>query len=162
MDPRGADGRREALTSLTGLRFWAALLVVAYHLSREYHRLPLVSPLVWYGRDGVTFFFVLSGFVLAWSGAGPAVPDRVFYWRRFARIWPLHLLTTGLALAVTALLGAALPLAAALWSLPLLQAWAPAEVYGGNPAAWSLSAEAWFYLLTPRCCGSCGGAATGR
>ncbi|QMU68420.1 acyltransferase [Streptacidiphilus sp. P02-A3a] len=148
MDAAAAVTRRAALPGLTGLRFWAALLVVFYHLSREYHPLPLLSPLVWYGRDGVTFFFVLSGFVLAWSG-GDRVPARVLYWRRFARIWPLHLLATGLALAVTALLGAALPVTAALWSLPLLQAWSPAEVYGGNPAAWSLSAEAWFYLLTP-------------
>ena len=149
MDPAAAVTRRDDLPSLTGLRFWAALLVVFYHLSREYHPLPLLSPLVWYGRDGVTFFFVLSGFVLTWSGGGRGGPARVFYWRRFARIWPLHLLATGLGLAVTALLGAALPLTAALWSLPLLQAWSPAEVYGGNPAAWSLSAEAWFYLLTP-------------
>ncbi|MFC1444296.1 acyltransferase [Streptacidiphilus sp. N1-10] len=141
---------RDRLPSLTGLRFWAALLVVAYHLSRQYHRLPLVSSLVWYGRDGVTFFFVLSGFVLAWSYAGAAaVPARVFYRRRFARVWPLHVLATGFALAVTAAAGGLLPWRAALWSLPLLQAWAPSTVYGGNPAAWSLSAEAWFYLLLP-------------
>ena len=140
---------RERLPSLTGLRFWAALLVVAYHLSREYRRLPLVSPLVWYGRDGVTFFFVLSGFVLAWSYAGARVPALTFYRRRLARIWPLHALTSGFALVVTAAAGAALPLTAALWSLPLLQAWVPALVYGANPAAWSLSAEAWFYLLLP-------------
>ena len=141
---------RDRLPSLTGLRFWAALLVVTYHLSRQYHRLPLVSSLVWYGRDGVTFFFVLSGFVLAWSYAGgAAVPARVFYRRRFARVWPLHVLATGFALAVTAAAGGVLPWRPVLWSLPLLQAWAPSTVYGGNPAAWSLSAEAWFYLLLP-------------
>ncbi|WP_063770656.1 acyltransferase family protein [Streptacidiphilus carbonis] len=144
---------RDRLPSLTGLRFWAALLVVTYHLSRQYHRLPVVSSLVWYGRDGVTFFFVLSGFVLAWSyaGAAAAVPAQVFYRRRFARVWPLHVLATGFALAVTAGAGtgAVLPWRAVLWSVPLLQAWAPSTVYGGNPAAWSLSAEAWFYLLLP-------------
>jgi peptidoglycan/LPS O-acetylase OafA/YrhL len=172
VDASAATARRDALPSLTGLRFWAALLVVGYHLSREYHPLPLLSPLVWYGRDGVTFFFVLSGFVLAWSyppaarsGQRPRVPARVFYWRRLARIWPLHLLTTGLALAVALPLGAGPPPAAVLWSLPLLQAWSPAQVYGGNPAAWSLSAEAWFYLLTPallRFLGRRGGRALGR
>ena len=140
---------REGLPSLTGLRFWAALLVVLYHLSREYHRLPLLSPLVWYGRDGVTFFFVLSGFVLAWSYAAAGIPARVFYWRRFARVWPMHMAATGLALSVSLLAGVALPLTAVLWSVPLLQAWSPPLVYGGNPAAWSLSAEAWFYLLLP-------------
>ncbi|WP_063763299.1 acyltransferase family protein [Streptomyces sp. NRRL WC-3742] len=140
------------LPSLTGLRFWAALLVVLYHLSRKVGEVPLLSPLAWYGRSGVTFFFVLSGFVLAWTyDASPASPTRAaaFARRRFARIWPLHALTTALSLGVDAAIGAALPLAAAIWSLALLHTWAPGTVYGGNPASWSLGAEAWFYLLFP-------------
>ncbi|MBT2549596.1 acyltransferase family protein [Arthrobacter sp. ISL-65] len=44
------------------------------------------------GQAGVTFFFLLSGFVLAWS-MNPSTSKRQFYWRRFARIWPLHALT---------------------------------------------------------------------
>ena len=150
-----AAPQRDRLPSLTGLRFWAALLVVLYHLSREYRPLPWISPLVWYGRDGVTFFFVLSGFVLAWSYAGTGaiagmtVPARVFYWRRLVRIGPLHLLATGLAVAVSLALGAAVPLRGVLLSLPLLQAWTRHTATAGNPAAWSLSAEAWFYLLLP-------------
>ncbi|MFI2613019.1 acyltransferase family protein [Kitasatospora sp. NPDC018619] len=137
------------LPSLTGLRFWAALLVVLYHLSRKVGGLPLLSPLAWYGRSGVTFFFVLSGFVLAWTyGASPA-PAAVFARRRFARIWPLHVLTTALSLGADAAVGAALPVVAALWSLALVHPWALPTVYGGNPASWSLGAEAWFYLLFP-------------
>ncbi|MFJ6616347.1 acyltransferase family protein [Kitasatospora sp. NPDC091335] len=137
------------LPSLTGLRFWAALLVVLYHLSRKAGELPLLSPLAWYGRSGVTFFFVLSGFVLAWTyGASPA-PAAVFGRRRFARIWPLHVLTTALSLGADAAIGAVLPVAAALWSLALVHPWALPTVYGGNAASWSLGAEAWFYLLFP-------------
>jgi peptidoglycan/LPS O-acetylase OafA/YrhL len=102
----------------------------------------------------VTFFFVLSGFVLAWSCAGVGlrgaeVPARVFYWRRLARVWPLHLLATGLAVAVVLAAGRRLSAAGTLLSLPLLQAWSPFAATAGNPAAWSLSAEAWFYLLLP-------------
>lgn len=158
VQPTGAP-QRELLPSLTGLRFWAALLVVLYHLSRQYHRLPWISQVVWYGRDGVTFFFVLSGFVLAWSYAGTGtanragkgagssarVRTRVFYWRRFARIWPLHVVATGIALAVAT----APPKPGALLTLPLLQAWYRGTASLGNPASWSLSAEAWFYLLFP-------------
>ena len=55
------------LPSLTGLRFYAALLVVLYHLNSHAGRIPLVSELTRFGRTGVTFFFVLSGFVLMWS-----------------------------------------------------------------------------------------------
>ncbi|MFF7589594.1 acyltransferase family protein [Kitasatospora purpeofusca] len=137
------------LPSLTGLRFWAALLVVLYHLARKLGELPLLGPLSWYGRSGVTFFFVLSGFVLAWTYEGSPVGARSFARRRFARIWPLHALTTALSLGANAALGLAVPLAAVLWSLPLLHAWAPGTVFGGNPASWSLGAEAWFYLLFP-------------
>ncbi|MFJ5232333.1 acyltransferase family protein [Kitasatospora sp. NPDC088391] len=137
------------LPSLTGLRFLAALLVVCYHLSRQVGPLPVLSPLAWYGRSGVTFFFVLSGFVLAWTYAGSPVPALRFQRRRLARIWPLHALTTGASLAVYAAIGAAVPVTAALWSLPLLHPWGRGTVMGGNPAGWSLGDEAWFYLLFP-------------
>ncbi|WP_371516739.1 acyltransferase family protein [Kitasatospora sp. NBC_01300] len=137
------------LPSLTGLRFWAALLVVLYHLSRKVGGLPVLDPLAWYGRSGVTFFFVLSGFVLAWTYGGSPVPAGAFARRRFARIWPLHVLSTVLSLGADAAIGTALPVAAALWSLLLVHPWAQATVYGGNPASWSLGAEAWFYLLFP-------------
>ncbi len=43
-----------------------------------------------YGTSGVTFFFVLSGFVLTWS-AQPGTKVFIFYRRRFARIWPAHI-----------------------------------------------------------------------
>ncbi|MFB7663378.1 acyltransferase family protein [Kitasatospora sp. NPDC056138] len=137
------------LPSLTGLRFWAALLVVLYHLARQVGGLPLVGPAVWYGRSGVTFFFVLSGTVLAWTYADAPVPATRFYRRRLARVWPLHALATGLSLAVYAWIGTALPLRAALCSLLLLHPWFRSLTMGGNPAGWSLGDEAWFYLLFP-------------
>ncbi|MFD0407524.1 acyltransferase family protein [Kitasatospora sp. NPDC127116] len=139
------------LPSLTGLRFWAALLVVLYHLSHKVGTLPVLGPLAWYGRSGVTFFFVLSGFVLAWTYGASSTPAGAltFARRRFARIWPLHLLTTVLSLGADAAIGAVLPVVAALWSLALVHPWALPTVYGGNPASWSLGAEAWFYLLFP-------------
>ncbi|MDH6134879.1 peptidoglycan/LPS O-acetylase OafA/YrhL [Kitasatospora sp. MAA4] len=137
------------LPSLTGLRFWAALLVVLYHLARQVGPLPWLGPLVWYGRSGVTFFFVLSGFVLAWTYDGAKVGAARFYRRRLARIWPLHALTTALSAAAYAAIGAAVPTAAALWSLLLVHPWVQGLAKGGNPASWSLGDEAWFYLLLP-------------
>ncbi|MCS0638074.1 acyltransferase [Streptomyces sp. LP05-1] len=147
----GARSGRDRLPSLTGLRFWAALAVVAYHLSRQLGPLPVISDLAWYGRSGVTFFFVLSGFVLAWTYDGARVPAKAFLWRRFARIWPLLALTTAASVAVWAALGRAVPAKAVAASLLLVHAWVPDPVVlkGGNPAAWSLSDEAWFYLLFP-------------
>ncbi|CAL9461262.1 hypothetical protein SUDANB132_02637 [Streptomyces sp. enrichment culture] len=142
---------RDRLPSLTGLRFWAALVVVLYHLSRQVAPLPGLSDMVWYGRSGVTFFFVLSGFVLAWTYDGARVPATVFLWRRFARIWPLLAVTTVFSVGVWLALGKAVSAKAVVATLLLVHAWIPDPVIlqGGNPAAWSLSDEAWFYLIFP-------------
>ncbi|MFE0453234.1 acyltransferase family protein [Streptomyces sp. NPDC058914] len=139
------------MPSLTGLRFWAALLVVLYHLSRKAGTVPGLSETVWYGRSGVTFFFVLSGVVLAWTYAGAGVPTRVFLWRRFARIWPLLAVSVGLSVAVSAVTDRAVPFDAVAATLLLVHAWFPQPVMftGGNPAAWSLSDESFFYLTYP-------------
>lgn len=142
---------RDRLPSLTGLRFWAALLVVLYHLSRQVGTVPVLSEAVWYGRSGVTFFFVLSGLVLAWTYDGAHVPSKVFLWRRFARIWPLLAVSTALSVAVWAVMDRAVSLKAVAATLLLVHAWFPEPVMftGGNPAAWSLTDEAFFYLVFP-------------
>lgn len=137
------------LHSLTGLRFWFAFLVVLHH-----------SLVHWFGRDayvvsdfgyiGVDFFFVLSGFVLTWSWR-PAVSTRRFWWNRIARIWPLHITTLVLAVAVVGV-GVAIP---GWWgvvsNLFLVQAWSPdvKTYFGFNAVAWSLSCEAFFYACFP-------------
>jgi peptidoglycan/LPS O-acetylase OafA/YrhL len=60
------------------------------------------------GYTGVAFFFVLSGVVLAWSHkAGDT--KKSFYWRRFARVWPLHALMTALAVPLILLSGGSTP-----------------------------------------------------
>lgn len=139
---------RDRLPSLTGLRFWAALLVVAYHL---HHRIGPVpgSWLVEYGRTGVTFFFVLSGFVLAWTYLDQPTPLRVFAWRRFARIWPLVAVTGVLSLLAFRIVGTPIPRWQASTTFTFLQAWREDWAVGANSAAWSLSDEAFFYLLFP-------------
>lgn len=89
---------RRRLDSLTGLRYFAALAVVLLHtVANRYVDAPLVDiPLlgrpVEVGYLAVAFFFTLSGFVLAWN-ARSADTKRAFYQRRFARVYPMHLLT---------------------------------------------------------------------
>ena len=138
------------LDSLTGLRFFAAWMVVVHHFA-NFATIPFVTRYQGFGATGVTFFFVLSGFVLTWSFVPGDTPAR-FYWRRFARIWPLHAVTTLLALPVFySMLDVPYDWTAISLSFLLLHAWSPsASVYfAGNPASWSLSCEVFFYALHP-------------
>lgn len=140
---------RDRLPSLTGLRFWAALLVVLYHLTNQVGFIYPLSSMFMFGRSGVTFFFVLSGFVLAWTYLDRPTAVTVFFWRRFARIWPLVAVTGVLSLIAYRVVDQDISLWQALTTFLFLQAWHPDWAAGANPAAWSLSDEVFFYLLFP-------------
>ncbi len=148
--------RLPRVESLTGLRWWAAFFVFAHHMT---NLAPLpIHDFLQYGTSGVTFFFVLSGFVLTWS-AQAGLPTRTFYWRRFARIWPAHAVALLLAVFVFYRVSPdpaewwikPLDLGILLLCLVLMHAWSndPAILYGGNPASWTLSVEAFFYAYHP-------------
>lgn len=134
------------LNSLTGLRFIAALIVVLYHISA--FLLPEIGRVIVLGYTGVAFFFVLSGFVLAWSFR-PTTSKRVFYWRRLVRIWPLHALTTLMAAAYLFVNDGAVSFERLPAVLLLVQAWNLEWANAFNGVSWSLSAEAFFYLCFP-------------
>ncbi|AOZ73263.1 hypothetical protein BK816_08175 [Boudabousia tangfeifanii] len=146
------------LDSLTGLRWWAAFGVFLYHIySTRAVKLPY-GTFYTVGNFGVAFFFVLSGFVLTWSSK-PQVGAKQFYLRRFARIYPSHFVALLIALPIfyrfnpdphmwwqktpdSLMLVTSLLLIQGFWQLPSV-------LFGGNPAAWTLSCEAVFYALFP-------------
>lgn len=148
LEPGGGPVSR--LDSLTGLRFFAAWLVLQHHFT-NFALIPVLQRYTGFGATGVTFFFVLSGFVLTWSFVPSDTAPR-FYWRRFARIWPLHALTTLLALPVFyTWRDVPLEWGPVLLSFALLHAWVPTATtyFAGNPASWSLSCEMFFYAVHP-------------
>ncbi len=81
---------RVGLRSLTSLRYFAALAVLLTHVNPYFLSNRWQQVALSYGYIGVSFFFLLSGFVLTWSCAEQ--PARRFWWNRFARIWPLQAL----------------------------------------------------------------------
>lgn len=145
------------LPSLTSLRIIAASLVFINH--------GLIYPLFTNadvndtykllghntGTVGVSFFFILSGFVLTWS-ARPDDTTLRFWRRRFFKIFPNHVVVFFAVLAMMAI--ANLPI---MWgptwaSLPLLQGWFPEATYhlmAVNGPTWSLSVELLFYAAFP-------------
>src|SRR4051812_11004909 len=98
--------RPPSLNALTGLRFFAALGVVLFHLDvlRNSEVLGWVYTAVLSdGCCGVGFFFILSGFVLAYNydGRFRALRGRELWdyaTARFARIYPLHFVLFGIVL----------------------------------------------------------------
>lgn len=151
-DADAAGGRRAVLVNIQFLRCVAALLVVLFHCSahlRAAGHAP--GPLFGFGRSagfaGVDVFFVISGFIMAWTTFGVSGGTAAFAFarRRAARIysgyWPFYLLALGLFsmlggyyLADTRFLSSAL-----LWPTELRQLLIP--------VSWTLIFEMWFYLL---------------
>jgi peptidoglycan/LPS O-acetylase OafA/YrhL len=118
------------------------------------------------GQYGVTFFFVLSGFILTyryrdWFASSVTESG---YWRfqrlRLARIYPIYvlglLLDTPWHLIERARFGQLAEVGPTYWASWLLnlvglQAWVPAVPYAmfWNTPAWSVAAEFFFYATFP-------------
>jgi peptidoglycan/LPS O-acetylase OafA/YrhL len=140
------------LLALTALRFVAAALLVLYH-SQGSFGIPQDAWSPFFLGQGVSFFFVLSGFILTY--VYPSLNEfgkRRFLLARFARIWPAHIA----AFALTFLL---LPPSArnlpeghpwivTLAQLLLVHAWVPIQTFyfSFNDVSWSISTECGLYL----------------
>lgn len=132
------------IAPLTSFRFFAAAGVVIYHLQSVAGLQPRASFAL-----GVSFFFVLSGFILTYTyGDRDKFDFGGFLIARFARLWPVHLVT---ALLVIALIGEPASWSRLPLNLALLHAWLPVSpfVFCYNGVSWSISDEAAFYLLFP-------------
>lgn len=155
------------LKPLTGLRFIAAFAVFVAHIPRSWQDYDFGKAPI--GAAGVSFFFVLSGFILAYvyvprlkDSASGQFPFKEFYLRRVARIWPLHLTT--ILIALLAVLGWESfqkqdhVFLKSFFNVFLLQAWIPNHKWGYflNGPAWSLSVEAFFYVVFPLFLIGCG------
>jgi peptidoglycan/LPS O-acetylase OafA/YrhL len=134
---------------LTSLRAAGALCVFLYHLDIRGGSIGAARKVFQFGYVGVGFFFILSGFVLAWSFRLGESPTN-FYVRRFARIYPSHFVTLAIAaLAPVTIL--AVTTQRVTTDALLVQTWLPpfTSPYALNGVSWSLSCEFAFYLALP-------------
>lgn len=124
----------------------------AFHSQSLLPQWPVLAPLVAGGQSGVSFFFVLSGFVLTWSAGAERLAARAFWRRRAARILPGYSVAWLIGIPVTWLAFGAWPSAAALIGTgTLTQSWFDDKniYFGVNGVGWSLSCEVLFYALFP-------------
>lgn len=147
------------LDNLTGLRFYTALWVFMFHLSTEY-----VKELDFFpfnkGYLGVDVFFVLSGFILTYVYYRSFFLEKInlkkyynFLLRRFAKIYPLHLLTFLLIMGMLYVgkfvfnqSSIRLQNETILHNVFLIHAWNTTSEISWNFPSWSISAE-WFAYL---------------
>jgi peptidoglycan/LPS O-acetylase OafA/YrhL len=144
------------LNALTGLRCFAAINIVFFHFSNP-QWFGFLAPVVNSGFISVSYFILLSGFVLAYNYSERArsgeLDRRRFYEARFTRIYPIYLL--GLLLSLGQL-KAEYPTHthAMFWTglvlTPLLlQGFVPAVALFLNTPAWTMSAEAAYNVIFP-------------
>jgi peptidoglycan/LPS O-acetylase OafA/YrhL len=141
---------------LTSIRFFAAAIVVVYHSGAAFASTSTVVPgfaktFLLNGHVGVTFFFVLSGFILHHTYRRKLAGSdalRKFAVSRIARIYPVYLLTLLAMIPFT-------PSAMSWADMPqflAIQWWitGPTAFLGNwNGPSWTVSLELAFYLAFP-------------
>lgn len=153
--------RPAPLPWLTALRYPAAVWVVALHcwlkvgsmadISRIVHT--PVGMFVDRGYLGVSFFFMLSGFILVWNY--PVISSiKGYLTARAARILPVYYLALlfSLPVLIVTIRGEGFHLfqvIKGLMVLTLTQSWYPKIAGFWNGPGWTLSCEAFFYCSLP-------------
>jgi peptidoglycan/LPS O-acetylase OafA/YrhL len=154
--------RRPELPALTSLRFFAALYVVIFHGGQHFAKSEFAHSLVASGFVAVDFFFVLSGFVLAYRYVSEnhemSASKRSFWVARLARVYPVYVLgiLIGAPLYIQTVssghshANALILLVVSLGAtLLLVQGWYYRTATAWNTPAWSLSVEAFLYAAFP-------------
>jgi peptidoglycan/LPS O-acetylase OafA/YrhL len=150
-------GGKRHINMLTSLRFFAAVHVLMFHSGHGFlHDAGLLpKPLDNFlanGYLGVSFFFVLSGFILAYvygETLGTSVRFRDYAVARFARVYPVFLLSLLLMVPLAQKRG---PLFDMIPQFIMLQSWPPvgaSQFANWNFPSWTLSMELFFYILFP-------------
>ncbi|MEM8681930.1 MAG: acyltransferase [Pseudomonadota bacterium] len=163
------------MPALTGVRFFAVFHIFLFHMFAWYWApkpeglenmligladAPLT--MVKFASNGwmsTSFFFLLSGFILAylyWGEDGKLVMTRRRFWStRAARIYPIHLLVLGIIIGGTTPYqleqgtSPDLLISSALGTAALVQAWVPTWVPVWSWPTWTLSVLVFLYLVMP-------------
>lgn len=153
--PAGAEIHSDRrLPALTGLRICAALAVYLSHVGPPEGSPAFLEAFFESGYFGVTLFFVLSGFVLAFNYfedmRSPSLGGTYdFFVARFARVYPLYLLV--LLYIVLRQHAGGLEVDG-WWQHGLaVQAWDPeiTDAYAFNGPGWSIGVEFFLYACFP-------------
>tara|TARA_Y100000991_G_scaffold211198_1_gene193404 strand:+ start:776 stop:1840 length:1065 start_codon:yes stop_codon:yes gene_type:complete len=144
------------IEQLTFTRFVAAISIVIFHYGKDVPPFNYLSFLFQQANIGVSYFFILSGFVMIIAYHNKEKVHFLSYMqKRFARIYPVTLLAAILLLFFKILElfiypdKSDLSITDFLLGISLQQAWFPAKALSFNTPAWSITVEWFFYLCFP-------------
>jgi peptidoglycan/LPS O-acetylase OafA/YrhL len=148
------------ILSLTGLRFIAALYVFLFHMQIRWPitNIPFLKGIFDQGAIGMSVFFVLSGFLLAYRYVGSDSTMRDYLINRFARIYPVYVVAALSTLPWMGIeFGSESPWLAVgkfifivITNIFLVQAWFPQLfAYWNDSGSWSIAVEAFCYVVLP-------------
>lgn len=138
------------IEQLTFTRFIAAISIVIFHYGKEVNIFynDYTSFIFRQANVGVSYFFILSGFVMIIAYGNREKINLLKYLNnRFARIYPLYLLAILLILVIK--LFKNIDKIDLILNLSMLQSWFTNKALTLNFPGWSLSVELFFYLTFP-------------
>lgn len=138
------------IKTLQSYRFIFVLLVFFSHFSRGD-----IKAFDFGGECGVSFFFILSGFVLSISVASRNLksrpPRKTFIAKQLAKFYPLHILMLCIFVLLSIKATGNIDITKLLLNILLLQSWIPDNSFNFafNGVSWFLSDIIFFYFLFP-------------
>ena len=150
------DISKRSIKSFVGLRSIFALAIFVHHLDiLKDMNIPSFDKLysfLYEGYIGVNFFFILSGFLVTYGYERRIKENKVsesqFIFYRFARLWPLHIVTLIFSSFVYGTFGAWF--SQSFWvNIFMLQSFIPVSgaAFSFNGLAWCISVEMFFYIV---------------
>jgi len=145
--------RKPQLPALTGVRTLLAVNIMLFHFTPPH--MQLLYPLINNSYVFVGFFFLLSGYVLAYNYADRETPlsKRQFWKARFARLYPIYAFSLVFSALMVGQEWQARShgefFAGIILTPLLLQGWDPWLATFWNTVAWTLSCDLFLYLLFP-------------
>lgn len=138
------------INQLTFTRFIAAISIVIYHYGKGSFLFnnKIVSFIFEQANIGVSYFFILSGFVMIIAYHNNKKINFLTYIKnRFARVYPVYFLAILMTLFIYLFKG--IKVIDLILNVLMLQAWFPGKSLTVNFPGWSLSVELFFYLSFP-------------
>lgn len=146
---------KNEILPLTGLRFIAALYVFLFHIQINWPFAPsgVLKKVISQGAVGMSVFFVLSGFLLAYQYSGRYEDKKGYFLKRLARIYPIYIVA-----ALTTLpwmwrgqdFSVIDTVALVVTNIFVMQAWVPSYFnFWNDGGSWSISVEVFCYSVLP-------------